>query len=80
MRYNKLMKIAVFTDVYTPWTTGGIVSSIVAQKAELERLGHEVTVFCPGFNAREKGVATVPTHKLIKINDAPLAMLSLIHI
>lgn len=68
------MKIAVFTDVYTPWTTGGIVSSIVAQKAELERLGHEVTVFCPGFNAREKGVATVPTHKLIKINDAPLAM------
>lgn len=68
------MKIAVFTDVYTPWTTGGIVSSIVAQKAELERLGHEVTVFCPGFNAREKGVVTVPTHKLIKINDAPFAM------
>ncbi len=68
------MNIAIFTDLYSPWTSGGIVSSISAQKTELERLGHQVTIFCPGFNAREKGVVTVPTHKFIKINGAPLAM------
>lgn len=74
MGYNIGMKIAIFTDLYRPWTSGGIVSSIVAQKAELEKLGHEVTVFCPGENAREKNVVTVPTHKRLKINGAPIAM------
>lgn len=64
------MKVAVFTDIYAPWGHGGIASSIRAQKAELERLGHEVVVFCPGFDAREKGVVNVPSHKKIRISDS----------
>ncbi len=67
------MKIAIFTDIYAPWSTGGIASSVKAQKDELEKLGHEVVVFCPGFNAREKNVITVPSHEKIQVNGAVLA-------
>lgn len=81
------MKIAVFTDVYAPWATGGIVSSVRAQKAELEELGHEVVVFCPGYergsgsgssasgSARkaEQNVVVVPTFRHLKVNGVPLA-------
>lgn len=42
------MKIAFFSDCYLDMT-GGIVSSINAVKAELERLGHTVYVFSTGF-------------------------------
>ena len=73
MRYNRAMRIAVFTDIYAPWATGGIASSIQAQKGELERLGHEVVVFCPGFDAKERGVVTVPTYKYLRINGAAIA-------
>ncbi len=64
------MKIAIFTDIYAPWGSGGIASSIKAQKTELEKLGHEVTVFCPGFDARERNVVNVPSHRWIKINKS----------
>lgn len=65
------MKIAIFTDLYTPGgATGGIISSISAQKAELEKLGHEVTVFCPGLKTAEKHVFLVPTFARPKINGA----------
>lgn len=67
------MKIAIFTDLYTPWAIGGIPSSIKAQKADLEAAGHEVVVFCPGAGAREKGVVNVPTHRWLKINGAALS-------
>ncbi len=67
------MKIAIFTDIYAPWADGGIPSSIKAQKTELERLGHEVVVFCPGYNAREKGVINVPSHEHVEINGAILS-------
>ncbi len=67
------MKIAIFTDLYLPPATGGIISSIKAQKAELERQGHEVIVFCPGLESRDKTVVTVPTHKWLKINGAMMA-------
>ncbi len=67
------MKVAIFTDIYAPWGDGGIATSVRAQKDELERRGHEVTVFCPGFNAHEKNVVTVPSHKWLKINGAVLA-------
>lgn len=67
------MKIAIFTDIYAPWGDGGVASSIAAQKSELERLGHEVIVFCPGFNAREKNVITVPSHKYLRVNGAVIA-------
>ena len=42
------MKIAFFSDCYLD-LTGGIVSSINAQKAELERLGHTVYIFSSGY-------------------------------
>lgn len=69
------MRIAIFTDIYAPWSNGGIASSIRAQKEELEKLGHKVTVFCPGFDAREKGVITVPSFKHFKVNGAVMARL-----
>ena len=65
------MRIAVFTDLYLE-IAGGIPSSISAQKRELEKLGHEVVVFCPGFkNPEEKNVVILPTSKRININGAP---------
>ena len=42
------MKIAIFSDCYLD-LTGGIKSSIDAQKTELEKRGHEVVVFSTGF-------------------------------
>ena len=42
------MKIAFFSDCYLD-LTGGIVSSINAQKAELEKRGHTVCVFSSGY-------------------------------
>lgn len=68
-----VMKIAIFTDIYAPWGDGGIPSSIKAQKEELERLGHDVFVFCPGYNAREKNVINVPSHEYTEINGAILS-------
>ena len=63
----------IFTDIYAPWADGGIASSVKAQKDDLERLGHEVTVFCPGFDAHEKSVVTVPSHKWLRVNGAVIA-------
>jgi len=68
-----IMRVAIFTDVYAPWSNGGIAASIKAQKDELEKLGHKVTVFCPGFEAREKNVITVPSLKRIKVNNSVMA-------
>ena len=67
------MKIAIFSDIYEPSSDGGIVSAIKAQKAELEKLGHEVTIFCPGFRTREKNVVLVPSRKWPRINNTILA-------
>lgn len=64
------MRIAIFTDIYAPWSVGGIATSVKAQKDALEKLGHKVTVFCPGFEAREKNVVTVPSMKHFKVNGA----------
>lgn len=67
------MKIAIFTDLYAPWADGGVVASIKAQKESLEKLGHEVVIFCPGFDVRERNVVTVPTHKRLRINGAVIS-------
>jgi 1,2-diacylglycerol 3-alpha-glucosyltransferase len=40
------MRIAIFTDTYEP-QRNGVVTSINLFKAELERQGHKVLVFCP---------------------------------
>ncbi len=67
------MKIAIFTDIFLD-TFGGIPSSIAAQKAGLEKLGHQVTVFCPGFHQpKDTNIVVVPTRKWPKPNGAPLA-------
>lgn len=42
----------MFSDCYLDFT-GGIVSSIKAQKSELEKLGHTVYVFTTGFSRKE---------------------------
>ncbi len=48
------MKIAFFSDCYLD-LTGGIVSSINAQKAALEKNGHTVYIFSSGYpRSREK--------------------------
>lgn len=67
------MKIAIFTDLYLE-IPGGIPSSIRAQKNGLEKLGHQVTIFCPGWE-EEPGVFLVPTYKRLKIEGAPVAKL-----
>ncbi len=67
------MKIAIFTDLYAPWASGGIVASVKAQREELEKLGHEVIVFCPGFGSRDKTVINVPSHKKLTIEGANLS-------
>ncbi len=47
------MKIAIFTDVFLD-NGGGIVTSIRAQKKQLEKMGHEVYLFSPGFRRTDK--------------------------
>ncbi len=51
----------MFTDTYLP-TRDGVVTSILTTKAELEHLGHEVTVFAPAMEdppAKEEDVIYV---------------------
>lgn len=60
------MKIAFFSDCYLD-LTGGITSSINAQKAELERRGHTVYVFSSSFPKSEKEIS-----KLAKNNIFPV--------
>ena len=68
------MRIALFTDIYLD-IPGGIPSSIKAQKSALQKLGHKITIFCPGdqINNIEKDLYIVPTHRLLRLNQAPLA-------
>ncbi|MBQ6393945.1 glycosyltransferase [Candidatus Saccharibacteria bacterium] len=69
------MKIAIFTDVFLE-VPGGIPSSIQAQKASLEAMGHEVIVFCPGweYSKTGEGVVKVPSFpKFLSPGGAPLS-------
>lgn len=50
------MKIAIFSDCYLD-LTGGIVSSIKAQKKALEDRGHTVCIFSTGFQRTTKELA-----------------------
>lgn len=49
------MRIAIFSDCYLD-LTGGIVSSINAQKAALEKNGHTVYVFSTAYQKSEKDI------------------------
>ena len=74
------LHIAIFTDVFLG-IPGGIPSSIRAQKASLETLGHQVTIFCPGtqkdyinpptkFGAnQDPNIVIIPTAKFL-VNGA----------
>ena len=74
------MKIAFFSDCYLD-LTGGIVTSINAQKAELERRGHTVYVFSSGFpksksvleKLAEKNIFQVPSCKLCFLGLTPVS-------
>ena len=74
------MKIAFFADCYLDMT-GGIVSSINAVKAELERMGHTVYIFSTGFprskEARfmlaKKHIYQVPSCRLFFRGLAPIS-------
>lgn len=80
---TKTLRIAIFTDVFLG-IPGGIPSSIRAQKAALESLGHQVTIFCPGtqqdfknplsqFGANhDPNIILVPTAKFL-VNGAPFS-------
>ncbi len=72
---SKDMKVAVFTDVFLE-VSGGIPSSIAAQKKSLEALGHEVTIFCPGWKSSVagNGVVIVPSFPhFLSANGAPIS-------
>lgn len=77
------MKIAIFTDVFLE-VSGGITSSIMSQKESLKKLGHKVTVFCPGWEKHksvngfaiidgkvDEDIVIVPTAKLLSFGGAP---------
>lgn len=68
------MNIAIFTDIFLE-VPGGICSSIMAQKAGLEALGHKVTIFCPGWSRpKDKSIVIIPTmSRHLKINGAPVS-------
>ena len=77
------MRIAVFTDVFLE-VTGGICSSIRAQRDGLLAEGHEVTIFCPGWKKTadnfaivngkvDKNVIVVPTYRWPHPAGAPLS-------
>ncbi len=60
------MKIAIFSDCFLD-LTGGIVTTITAQKKELEKRGHTVYVFSSSFKKSQKQL-----EKLVKDNIFPV--------
>ena len=74
------MKIAIFSDCYLD-LTGGIVSSINAQKAALEALGHKVYVFSSGYpktpsqlkSLARQNIFVVPSCKLLLRGLTPVS-------
>ena len=74
------MKIAFFTDSYLN-ITGGIVTSIGAQKKALEALGHTVYLFSSGYprskstraRLKKQNIFIVPSCKVLFRGIAPVA-------
>lgn len=67
------MKIAIFTDLFLE-VSGGIPSSISAQKASLEKSGHQVVIFCPGRPQnppQDRNLFIIPTCKHFRPGGAP---------
>ena len=74
------MKIAFFSDCYLD-LTGGIVSVINTEKAELERRGHTVYVFSSAYprsdkirkNLAKKHIYPMPSHRFLFRGLTPIA-------
>ena len=60
------MKIAIFSDCYLD-LTGGIVTSINSQKAELEKLGHTVTIFSTAYPKTDKELADLAKNNIFVV-------------
>ena len=65
------MKIAFFSDCYLD-LTGGIVSSINAQKTALENLGHEVYIFSTGFPRKKETLAKMSVNNIYQVPSCKL--------
>ena len=60
------MKIAIFSDCYLD-NSGGIVSSINAQKYALEQNGHEVAIFTTAYPKTEKELKKLAKDKIFVV-------------
>lgn len=65
------MKIAFFSDCYLD-LTGGIVTSINAQKAELERRGHTVYIFSTGYPKSKAGLKKLAQKNIFQVPSCKL--------
>ncbi len=65
------MKIAFFSDCYLD-LTGGIVSSINAQKAALEKMGYTVYIFSTGFSRDEKELKKLARQNIFVVPSCKL--------
>lgn len=70
------MKIAFFSDCYLD-LTGGIRSSIDAQKAALENDGHEVVVFSTGFPRSTEALQKLAEERIYQVPSCKLFFLGL---
>ena len=74
------MKIAIFSDCYLD-LTGGITSSINAQKAALEKAGHTIYIFSTGYpkpikelkKLASQNIFQVPSCKYLFRNLTPIS-------
>ena len=60
------MKIAIFSDCYLD-LTGGITSSINAQKAALEKAGHTVYIFSTGYPKSTKELKKLASQNIFQV-------------
>ncbi|MBQ9485129.1 glycosyltransferase family 4 protein [Candidatus Saccharibacteria bacterium] len=65
------MKIAFFSDCFLD-LTGGIVSSINAQKAALEKAGHTVYVFSSGYPKSASKLKTLANQNIFQVPSCKL--------
>lgn len=65
------MKIAIFSDCFLD-LTGGITSSIRAQKRALEKRGHEVEVFSTGYPRAKRELGRLARDKIYQVPSCRL--------
>ncbi len=66
MWYKGSMRIAIFSDCYLD-LTGGITSTINAQKTALEDLGHEVKIFSTGYPRIQRELDTLARNNIFQV-------------